>query len=122
MDMEGLDLTKLMGGPGLTINSQIALNRIAVTLYTLLDTGANSYAIVHSNLASNLLRTLGAPILKLPRPYRIRGFNSIIRKTTAHYIRAHLSVAGRRIWKVPFIILDISQHDLILGRHFFHLH
>ena len=75
--MEGLDLTKLMGGPSLVINTAIALNGIAVKLKTLLDSGANAYIVINIRLAKDVAHRLSVPILPLPKKYNIKGFNNV---------------------------------------------
>jgi len=120
--MEGLDLTKLMGGPSLVINTAIALNGIAVKLETLLDSGANAYAVINIRLAKDVAHRLGVPILPLPKKYNIKGFDNVQRSVACTYLRAHLTVDRRRLWNVPFVILDIGTHDLILGKHFYQEH
>ena len=75
--MEGLDLTKLIGGPSLVINTAIALNGIAVKLETLLDFRANAYIVINIRLAKDVAHRLSVPILPLPKKYNIKGFDNV---------------------------------------------
>ena len=75
--MEGLDLTKLIGGPSLVINTAIVLNRIAIKLETLLDSRVNAYIIINIRLTKDVTYRLSVPILPLSKKYNIKGFNNV---------------------------------------------
>ena len=47
INIEGLNLTKLISRPSLVINTAIALNRIAIKLETLFNSRANIYIVIN---------------------------------------------------------------------------
>lgn len=47
----------------------------------------------------------------------VKGFNGKPAPAISHYITMHLLIDQRKILCIPFLILDLGQHDVILGKH-----
>ena len=107
-----------MGGPSITIEATIGDKGRAVSLETLIDDGAIAFLVLHKRLAADISSVLDLDILPLPEPYRVSGFDNVARETVSHFIRAILSVDGRRLYNFPFVLADIGRHDLIIGKNF----
>ena len=51
----------------------------------------------------------------LIRPITARGFDGRQGKPVTHFLTLHLSLDGQRQEDIPFLILDLGNHDVILG-------
>jgi transposase InsO family protein len=114
--MSKLDLRRLMGGKHLTYPCTVTFNGRGVSLKSLLDTGANGFTFIDAALAADIAKHTGARARKLPWHVPVKGYNGSFGKAITHYIRLHLTVDGRKQMNVPFLILDLGQHEMILGR------
>jgi len=65
---------------------------------------------------------LGVTPKRLPTPIIATGYNGIEGNSITHYILFNLIIDGRHLYGLPFLILDLGNHDIILGskwmRHF----
>ena len=53
-DIVEIDLSKLLGGQGFHVNSQLAYNELSFTVNTLADTGVNRYLFIDIKKAIEL--------------------------------------------------------------------
>ncbi len=60
-------------------------------------------------------------MIRLKNPIPLHGYDGKASQAT-HVIILHLRIDGRRQQNVPMVIVDLGQHDLILGRKWFALH
>lgn len=118
IDLKRIDLTKLMGGLSLTMNSVISFNGIGFNLHTLIDTGAGALVIINTRIINEVKKALQIPLLRLPSSFKVNGFDAVERTIAAHYISAHFRLDKRMFWNMPFVALDIGNHDCIVGRLF----
>jgi transposase InsO family protein len=58
---------------------------------------------------------LDVQIQNLPYSVPIRGYDGGASSHANQFIRLHLNVDKRRIRNCPFIVLDLGQHDVIIG-------
>ena len=93
--MVEIDLSKLLGGQGFHVNSQLAYNGLSFTVNTLADTGANGYLFIDTKKAIELARFYNIPTEPLRQPVKTRGFNSSDRPQITHAIKLHLIVGGQ---------------------------
>src|SRR5436189_5390293 len=82
----------------------------------LTDTGANAFALLDTKYATKLSEFLNSPLETLETPIPVKGYNGNIGTPITSFLRAHLRVDGWRQYNVPFLITDLGNHDLILGR------
>jgi hypothetical protein len=61
IDLKRIDLTKLMGGLSLTMNSVISFNGIGFNLHTLIDTGAGALVIINTRIINEVKRHCKSP-------------------------------------------------------------
>jgi hypothetical protein len=92
------------------------MNGLGVALHSLADTGANGYLFLNRHLAVRLSRALNVKIQQLPYTVPIRGYQSQIQSHVSEYIRLHLTIDNRRIYNCPFVIIDLGEQDMIIGR------
>jgi predicted aspartyl protease len=114
--MSEVDLSQLMGGKGFTVSCILSRNRNEVTATALADTGANAFVLVDTNYAARLSKSLDTPLESLPRQIPIKGYDRRMGKFITSFFRMHLRVDGRNQYNVPFLITDLGQCDMILGR------
>ena len=117
-----MDLSQLIGGQGFNVNSQIAYNGISIPLTTLADTGANGYLFMNTRRAIELAKFFGIPTRQLDAPIATKGYDGRTGPAITHVIICHLLIAGRRFLNQPFLITNLGQHDVIVGRKWFASH
>lgn len=61
---------------------------------------------MHDNIPTQQLKTAAGT----------KGFNGRPGSPITHIIVLHLVINGRRFLNQPFLILDLGQHDIIVGR------
>ena len=120
--MVEIDLSKLLGGQGFHVDSQLAYNGLSFTVNTLADTGANGYLFIDTKKAIELARFYNIPTEPLKQPAKTRGFSGSDGPRITHAIKLHLIVGGRRFLNQTFLILNLGQHEAIIGRRWFAEH
>ncbi len=104
-----------MGGKHFTVPCTISRNGYGIDLDALVDTGANGFAFIDTACAIDIARFLSVKATRLERPIDVKGFDGKPGKTVTHILVLHLSIDGRRQADLPFCILDLGNHDVILG-------
>ena len=120
--MVEIDLSKLLGGQGFHVDSQLAYNGLSFPITTLADTGANGYLFIDMKKAIELACFYNIPTEPLRQPTKTRGFSGSAEPQITHAIKLHLIVGGRRLLNQPFLILNLGQHEAIIGRRWFAEH
>jgi len=111
---------KLIGGRAFTVSCNLSSNGKTVTqLFALPDTGANGFAFMDTRCAVTTAKFLGLPFERLKKPIAIKGYDGHRGKAVTHYLRCTLAIDNRRLVRVPFLVLDLGNHDLILGALWF---
>jgi predicted aspartyl protease len=114
-----LDLSLLLGGKHFTFPCTISFNGTAISTYSLIDTGANGFVFIDERFAQLLSRKLGWTIEKLPFPsLPVKGYDGKRGASITSYLRVHLMLDGRKIYNVPFLVLPLGSHDIIIGKSF----
>ena len=114
--MVEIDLSKLLGGQGFHVDSQLAYNGLSFTVNTLADTGANGYLFIDMKKAIELACFYNIPTEPLRQPAKTRGFNGSDRPQITHAIKLHLIVGGQQFLNQTFLILNLGQHEVIISR------
>src|SRR5436190_880837 len=104
-----------MGGKHFTVTCTILHNGYGIDLDALIDTGANGFAFIDTTCAIDTAKFLNAKATRLKRPIAIKGFDGRCGKTVTHVLILHLSIDGCQQVDIPFCILDLGNHDVILG-------
>ena len=104
------------------MNSQIAYNEISIPLTTLANTGANGYLFIHTKRAIELTKFFGIPTHQLKTSIGIKRYYGQVGAAITHAIVCHLLIGRRCFLNQPFLIADLGQHDLIIGRKWFDRH
>jgi hypothetical protein len=81
----------------------------------LVDSGAHAFALINVDLAVKLAKRFNIPTEPLNGDYRVTGFDGKNTTQLSHAIMLDIIVDGRHQGKVPFLIVPIGQHDMILG-------
>jgi predicted aspartyl protease len=119
VDLTRLDLSLLLGGKHFTFPCTISFNGFAISTYSLIDTGANGFIFLDEKFARLLSRKLGWKLEKLPFPsLPIKGYDGRRGPSITSFLRTHLTLDGRRIYNVPFLVLPLGSHDIIIGKTF----
>ena len=120
--MVEIDLSKLLGGQGFHVDSQLAYNGLSFTVNTLADTGANGYLFIDTKKAIELACFYNIPTEPLRQPAKTRGFSSSDGPQITHTIKLHLIVGGWQFLNQTFLILNLGQHEVIISRQWFAEH
>jgi predicted aspartyl protease len=109
-----------MGGQSLTYNCTISSNKgYGIQLHSLLDTGANGFILINTPIAIKALKMLGTKAQYLPKPIDIKGFDGQRGTQITHVIRFYLTIDHHKQYYVPMLVLDLGNHDIIIGRQWF---
>lgn len=114
--LEELDLSRLIGGQSFTVSSHIARKDLSIVASSLTDTGANGYLFIDARLAENLFKSLSIPKFKLQKPSKTRGFDGKPGEPITHAVILDLWVDGRLFTDQPFMLVQLGQYDMIIGR------
>jgi predicted aspartyl protease len=104
-----------MGGKHFTIPCTLSRNGYGVRSSALVDTGANGFAFINRSFATELSKFLGLQPAQIPTSLSIQGYDGKRATTVSHALILHLTIDKRRQTNLPFYILDIGTHDIILG-------
>ena len=117
--MVEIDLSKLLGRQGFHVDSQLAYNGLSFPMTTLADTGANGYLFMNTKKAIELARFYNIHTEQLKQPAKTKGFCRSEGPQITHTIKMHFIVGGRQFLDQPFLILNLGQHDVIIGQQWF---
>ena len=93
--MVEIDLSKLLGGQGFHVDSQLAYNGLSFTVNILADTRVNGYLFIDMKKAIELACFYNIPTEPLRQPVKTRGFSSSDGPHITHTIKLHLIVGGQ---------------------------
>ena len=94
----------------------LVYNRIYIIYISiLLDLGANGFAFLDTRCAKDVMKFLGRKATPLGRPITAKGYDGVPGKPITHYLSLDLVIDRRRLVEIPFLILDLGNHDMILG-------
>ena len=65
------------------------------------------------------VKFLGVPLKKLQDLIAIKGYNSREGRVVTHFLECTLIINNQQLTLVPFLVLDLGNHDLILGSQWF---
>lgn len=68
------------------------------------------------------MKHLKIPSLRLPKPINVHGYDGNSQQPVTHAVRLCFHLNDRAFYNTPFIIVDIGQTDVIIGRRFFDRH
>jgi len=106
----------LIGGKHFTVPCTLAYNGYGVQTSALVDSGANGLVFIDTRCAADLAKFLNVALTPLPTPCSVKGFDGKPGRSATHAIILNLGIDGHRQQKIPMLILDLGNHDLILGR------
>ena len=111
-----IDLSQLIGGETFTVQCSLAYNGTYIDYISALpDSRANGFVFLDTSCAKEVMKFLGYDAIRLDRPILAKGYNGVCSKPITHYLSIDLVVDGRRLVEIPFLILDLGNHDMILG-------
>jgi hypothetical protein len=116
ISLHEIDLSQLMGGEAFTVLCSLTHNGTYVDRISALpDSGANGFAFIDTDCAKDVMKFTGCKATSLDRPIVAKGYNSVRGNPITHYILINLVIDRRRLVEIPFLILDLGNHDIILG-------
>lgn len=104
-----------MGGRHFTVPCTLSRNGYGVRSSALVDTGANGFAFINRSFATELSKFLNIQPTRIPKSLSIQGYDGKKATTVSHALIIHLTIDKRRQTNIPFYILDLGSHDIILG-------
>jgi len=105
-----------LGGTHFDFPCTLAANGIGVKLRSLSDTGANGYCFIDRTCADYLQRKLQARTVQLSNPCPVQGYDGAQGQHITNALVVDLLIDHRYQKEVPFLVLDLGQHDVIIGR------
>ena len=105
-----------MGGNAFKVPCTIEKNGLGIKTSSLIDTGALGYAFADNTFVANAEQFLGTERQPLSQPCSVRGYDGQSRQEITHLIHLTLEIAGHVQKNIPFLILELKGHDLILGK------
>ena len=106
-----------MGGNHLIIPCTLSKIENRVKLRILANSEANDLTFLNTPIACDLAAFYSTSLEPLPCPIRVKGYEGKIQTAIIQFLRLHLKIDGRKIWNLPFLVLDLGSQDYILGRH-----
>jgi len=103
-----------MGGKHFTIPYTISHNRYRIDLYALTNTKANGFAFINTACAINTAKFLNVQATQLEKPIKVKGFDGKQGHAVTYILTLYLFINRRRQTNLPFCILDLGNHDIIL--------
>jgi hypothetical protein len=104
-----------MGGKYFTILYTILYNRYRIDLYALANTRANGFAFIDTTYAIDIAKFLNIKATRLKEPIVVKGFDGKCGYAITYILTLHLSIDRRQQTNIPFCILDLGNHNIILG-------
>ena len=104
-----------MGGRTFRVPCNLIRNGISLQISTLPDSGAHRVAFLNTKIAIRAGQLLGVNPLPLASPIFPKGYNGVAGNSITHYMIFDIEIDGYQLAKIPFLILDIGNHDAILG-------
>ena len=105
-----------MGGAPFLISCKLIYNGLGVALKALSDTGANSFAFIDFTFAAQLCRFLDLFTHALDYSILIKKYDGKLGPFITRYLLLYLTIDGRKLLNIPFLILLLSNQNVILGR------
>lgn len=111
-------MSRLLGRDkdSLTVPIQLAKNGLSICTQALVDTGANGFAFLDIFLAERLVKHFHYHVLPLKQPCKVKGFDGRVENAITHLMILSVVVDKRVMYNLPFLIVRLGKHDVILGR------
>ena len=93
----------------------ILYSRYRIDLDTLANTRANRFAFINTTCAINIAKFLNIKATWLKKSITMKGFNRKHGKAIIHILILYLSLDRQQQTNIPFCILDLGNHNIILG-------
>jgi hypothetical protein len=119
--LQVLDLANLLGQPerNLTFPNKIAFNGRSFSIKSLVDTRANGFIFINIRLVRLLIKNLGLRIVRLSKECPITGFDGKPADPITYAVVLSMITDRRVQHRVPMLVADLGQHDMIIGRMWF---
>ncbi len=117
-----IDLTQLIGGRQLLVDCRVGWKSKSTTLKTLVDTGANAYALINQKHVRLLTKVLQMPVHRLKKPIPLRGFDGQPSKAIQQILEVNLDLDTHIQLRQHLLMAELGSHDLILGRKWLAAH
>ncbi|PVH67414.1 hypothetical protein DL98DRAFT_381831, partial [Cadophora sp. DSE1049] len=106
----------LIGGPHFTYPCRLSRNGYSIQLRSLIDTGANGFAFLNKPFAKKIQQFCSITPRRLLQPISIKGYDSKVNNQITSYLSLSFTIDKRRMINMPFFLLELGNHDFILGR------
>ena len=111
-----IDVEKLIRGRAFTVSYNLSSNRkTVIQLFALPNTRANRFTFIDIYYTITIAKFLGLLFERLKKLITIKGYNRHRGKAVIHYLQYTLTIDNQRLVRVPFLVLDLSNYNLILS-------
>ena len=114
--MSDINLGQLLGSKSFTDPYTVSHNGSGIDVTALADTGANAFVLIDTRCAFQIVEFLDVPIENLPKPIPVWRYNGGKGKPIVSMLRIHLQVDRQKQNNIPFLVTDLGDHNIILGR------
>ena len=123
MSLSTLDLEKVLFADNeiLTLPVSILHQQHSIPISGLAETRANGVLFLNTKRVIEIAKTFGIPTHCLPRnrTCEVRGYDGRRGEPITHMILIDLNISGKRHERMPMLIADLGERDLIIGRQWF---
>jgi hypothetical protein len=93
---------------------RLAKNGLSIATKALIDTRANGYTFMDIFLAIKLAQHFQTHIIPLEQPCAVKGYDSKTTMPITHLIHLTLKIQRRVQQNLPFLIVELGKHNIIL--------
>jgi hypothetical protein len=117
-----INLAQLIGGRQLLVDCSVSWEGKTATFKALVDTGANTYALINQKHTRSLTNVLQMPVHELTTPIPLRGFDGRPSKAIRQVLEVDLVLYQCTQPRQYLLVAELGSHDLILGRKWLAAH
>ena len=116
VELAQIDNSCLMGSENIfRVPCRLVHNGISVSILALPDSGAHGFCFLNRNIGSSICSILGITPIALLNPITPKRYDGIPGRIITHFVVISMNIDGFRLPKIPFLILDLGNQDVILG-------
>lgn len=118
IDLDEIDIHDLLDSnhDHFCTDKQLVKNGLSVASSSLIDTGAGGYGFIDAKFLNLTGSRLGATLIPLKKEVNVKGYDGNSPQGITHAVRFSIQIDGRRIDDEPLLVLNLGNHEIILGR------
>ena len=115
ISLQEIDLSWLIDENHFIVPCIILYSRYKIDLDALTNTRANGFAFINTIYTIDIAKFLNIKATWLEKPITIKGFDGKYRKAIIYILILYLSLDRQQQTNISFCILDLGNHNIILG-------